>query len=541
MRLIYAAEGGRTEDLIKMKKRFLTAALIAALAVSASACGNKAGNDAKVDLSGDTEPNTMPISKDGITIKYWAQLYGNIKSYNDNQMFKEMAKTTGVNIEFVSPPKGQENEQYGVMLASNDLPDIIDRLKDNLYPGGLKKSLDDGFFLDLTDYINKYAPNIKKLMEENQELKDDMIIDGRIAQVSEYMTAPELIWIGPLIRKDLLDKIGAEVPRTPDELHEVLLKFKNELNVKYPMLFDESANHIPMKGIASGWNTDVNMYFGTDGKWHYGPYDEGYHNMLTDLSKWYSEGLIDSEFAARDSKTLETMIVNGEAGFFVGSAGSIDYWESVGKRENPDFKLEPIPFLVPKRGDKANISNRDTKIKSLGAAITAKSKYPVECIKLLDYMYSPEGSEMCNYGVLGKTYTKDENGVKKYTEFFTNNPDGITKSDMTYLWARNDGAYLKETNRGRTPEEIAALPGNVWEKETNSVKSPKSEPFTDEQSDNMTTYWQDINTYVPGFVTKTIMGMSDVDSWDTYKEKMKSMGMDKILGYFDEQSGVSGK
>ena len=156
-------------------------------------------------------------------------------------------------------------------------------------------------------------------------------------------------------------------------------------------------------------------------------------------------------------------------------------------------------------------------------------------------MYSPEGSEMCNYGVLGKTYTKDENGVKKYTEFYTNNPDGIKRDDMMYLWARNDGAYLKETNRGKTPEEIAALPGNVWEKDTNSIKYPKMDPFTDEQSDNMTTYWQDINTYVPGFVTKTIMGMSDVDSWDTYKAKMKDMGMDNILGYFDKQSGLGGK
>ena len=65
--------------------------------------------------------------------------------------------------------------------------------------------------------------------------------------------------------------------------------------------------------------------------------------------------------------------------------------------------------------------------------------------------------------------------------------------------------------------------------------------FTDEQSSNMTTYWQDINTYVPQFVTKTIMGMSEVDSWETYKDKMQKMGMDKILEYFDEASGISGK
>ncbi|MBD9009713.1 MAG: extracellular solute-binding protein [Clostridiales bacterium] len=525
-----------------MNKKTTAAVLIATLALSAAACGRKAVNNTEVDLSGATEENTMPISKDGITIKYYQQLYGNIKSYNDNEMFKEMAKITGVNIEFVSPPKGQESEQYGVMLASNDVPDIIDRMIDGIYPGGLKKGVDDGFFLDLTGYINKYAPNIKKLMEENPELKEDMDLDGKIGAVTEYMTAPELIWLGPVIRKDLLDKIGADIPRTPEELHEVLLKFKNELNIKYPMLLDESANHIPSNGIATGWNTGTNMYFGTDGRWHYGPYDEEYYKMITEFSKWYQEGLIDSEFAARDSKSIETLIVQGDAGFFWGSSGdNLKNREKVGKKNNPDFDLEPIPFLVPKRGDKANIANRDTKLKSLGAAITAKSKYPVECMKLIDYMYSPEGSEMCNYGIEGKTYTKDENGVKRYTEFFTNNPDGITENDMMYLWARNDGAYLKETNRGKTAEEIALLPGNVWGQDTNGVKSPKMIKFTDEQSSNMTTYWQDINTYVPQFVTKTIMGMSEVDSWETYKDKMQKMGMDKILEYFDEASGISEK
>ena len=107
---------------MKKKIRILAFALAAVLPFSITGCGGKKNAGADIDLSGETEPNNMPICSEPITIKWWTPLYGNVKSYNDNEMFKEMEKVTGIHIEFVSPPKGQEDEQYGVMLASKDLP-----------------------------------------------------------------------------------------------------------------------------------------------------------------------------------------------------------------------------------------------------------------------------------------------------------------------------------------------------------------------------------------------------------------------------------
>lgn len=515
-----------------MKRKLISFALAAMMIGSISGCSDNKTASTEVDLSGPAEENTMPISDEPITIKYWTPLYGNIKSYNDNEMFKKMEEVTGIHIEFVSPPKGQENEQYGVMLASDDLPDIIDRQIGDLYPGGIERGVEEGFFLDLSGYIDKYAPNIKKLMDEDEYYRNVMTFEnGKIGAVREIMTEPELPWQGPIIRQDLLDKIGADVPRTPDELYEVLKKFKNELNIKYPMVLDISANHIPSAGFASGWNVGTDMYWGEDEKYHYGPYDEEYTDMLLDLQKWYKEGLIDPEFATRDEKDIEAAITNGEVGFFCNQAAKIPYYTATAQSINPDIEFTTIPYLVPERGDTTSFVLNNSRVKGSAAAICATTKYPVECMKLLDFMYSEQGSEMCNFGIEGLTYEKDENGNCYYTDFYTNNPDGIDKTDMTYLYARNDGAYLKKTFRGQTDEEKATNVQNTW---LIDVVRPDPAPdckFTDEQ--DMTTYWQDINTYVPQYVTKTIMGMDDADSRETFVSRMQNYGMETIIEYFN--------
>ncbi len=518
-----------------MKKKIMSVILASAMLISMAGCGGKETAVNNVDLSGPAEENTMPISEEPITITYWTPLYGNIKSYNDNEMFKKMEEITGIHIEFVSPPKGQENEQYGVMLASDDLPDIIDRQVGDLYPGGLERGVEEGFFLDLSGYIDKYAPNIKKLMEEDDYYRESMTLEnGKIGAVREIMTEPELPWQGPIIRQDLLDKIGAEVPRTPDELYEVLKKFKNDLDIKYPMVLDVSSNHIPSAGFASGWNVGTDMYWGEDEQYHYGPYEESYTEMLTDLKKWYEEGLIDPEFATRDEKDIEAAITNGEVGFFCNQAAKIPYYEATAKSIDSSIEFTPIPYLVPEKGDTTSFILNTSRVKGSAAAICATTEYPVECMKLLDFMYSAQGSEMCNFGIEGLTYEKDENGNCFYTDFFNNNPEGIDKTDMTYLYARNDGAYLKKTFRGQTEEEKANNIQNIWL--TDAVR-PDPAPecrFTEEQNDEMTTYWQDINTYVPQYITKTIMGMEDADSYETYVQRLKDYGMDTIISNFNE-------
>ena len=100
---------------------------------------------------------------------------GTATNYGDTEVTKELSKRTGVKVEFIHPPQGQENEHFNLMLASGDLPDMIEREFAG-YPGGANKMVLDGHFIYLNDVLEKYAPNLTKYYEEHPEI-EKMVVD----------------------------------------------------------------------------------------------------------------------------------------------------------------------------------------------------------------------------------------------------------------------------------------------------------------------------------------------------------------------------
>ena len=95
-------------------KRGISVSLIAATALSLTACGNRktAGNG------------------DGDTLTYWMKLPGNIATsvanYAETPFAKEYMKRTGIEVTYTHPAQGQEDEALNLLLASGNLPDIIE-------------------------------------------------------------------------------------------------------------------------------------------------------------------------------------------------------------------------------------------------------------------------------------------------------------------------------------------------------------------------------------------------------------------------------
>jgi ABC-type glycerol-3-phosphate transport system substrate-binding protein len=60
-----------------------------------------------------------------------------------------------------------------------------------------------------------------------------------------------------------------------------------------------------------------------------------------------------------------------------------------------------------------------------GVFISSQAKYPVAAVKLLDFMIGPEGSDLQNWGIEGKSYTGN-NGKKTHTDEVFKNPEGLS-------------------------------------------------------------------------------------------------------------------
>ena len=64
------------------------------------------------------------------TLRYWMELPGNVSknsaSCNDTEWARLWQEATGIKIEFIHPTQGSAQEEFGVLIASGTLPDVIE-------------------------------------------------------------------------------------------------------------------------------------------------------------------------------------------------------------------------------------------------------------------------------------------------------------------------------------------------------------------------------------------------------------------------------
>ena len=112
------------------------------------------------DIGTETESGgiTFPLEEQ-VTLTMWAPFNVNAASvmedYNGSLVFQEMEKRTNVHIEFIHPAIGQDSEQFNLMIASQEYPDMI-MGGISYYVCGGDLSVEDGVFLQLNDLLSYY-------------------------------------------------------------------------------------------------------------------------------------------------------------------------------------------------------------------------------------------------------------------------------------------------------------------------------------------------------------------------------------------------
>ena len=173
-----------------------------------------------------------------------------------------------------------------------------------------------------------------------------------------------------------------------------------------------------------------------------------------------------------------------------------------------------------------------------GAAITTKNKYVDQTLKMIDYLYSKEGQALINYGIEGETYTV-ENGEYKYTDKIMHDPSGKdpVAAMAPYaipIWGGLPSVMLNDAydKISRSYEEQSDA-AKTWIDADMSHLLPTLS-FTAEEAEIINTCLADVSTCRNEYMTKYIMGLESFDSWNTYVDKVKSMGVDKVVAAYQE-------
>jgi putative aldouronate transport system substrate-binding protein len=492
------------------------------------------------------EPVTFPL-KEKITIKNWVQFSSTlIKSLDENEVYKELEKRTNIHMEFIHPTAGQEAEQYNLMIASNDLPDLIQGPPVG-YPGGPDKGIEDGIFLRLNDLIDKYAPNYKKLRASNPEItRQTMTDEGNIYAFNCIQKGEEPSWSGIITRGDWLEELGLKAPETIAEWETVLKAFKEKKKVEVPLIFNGFGWMMNTSYAFVGAYNVTNDFFNQDGTVKYGYIEPSYKEFLTTLNRWYKEGLIDKDFATRDGKGDDALFTSGKAGAMFRNYGEFGGYNVAGKQVDPKFTILPVINAKVNKDDVSHFRQTNWYSKGSDAILTTANKHQKETVAWLDYGYTDEGFLLYNYGVEGVSWDwadgpvpdidkpfypdalRDGNKHPQYNDFMLKNPNGTAFWDLVAQYKVHQQAYLRDpmANGGMEGDVLQSM--IEWSKPGNDYVMP---PLTHNNEENQTIsrVMTDINTYVTEEQLKFIMGTRPLDEFDAFVEQVKSMGIDEII------------
>lgn len=508
-------------------------ALSIALMFSAAGCSDK-----KVSVSG--KPNAKgevayPLETTE-TITFWKNMTSNVSQMvateNELDFTKKLIERTGINVEFVHPPAGQATEKFNLMLASGDITDIV-QFSLSKTKEGADELITNGYVYELTpEFLADYAPNLNKQLEQDKELqKYSKTNSGKYYSFPCWRSNDNMtVFEGLMLRDDWLKELNLKEPETIAEWYTVLKAFKDKKGVAAPISF---VGLTPFKSgaIIGAYNTKLDFY-NEGGKVKYGPVQDGYKDFLTEMNKWYNDGLLDKNFASINKTELDAKMLNGTVGATCGLIGSgMGNW--LASSDSDSFSLKAMRYPSVNAGGISEFGAKDERYYEPNVFIFAGSEKKELAARFLDYGYSEEGHMYYNFGVEGESYELKD-GYPTFTDLILNNPDGLsaTQALSKYTHCSYEGTYQMDERffkqQYKYDKQKEAI--DVWS-ETNAYKHilPGATSISGEENSEYSKIMNDINKYVNEMTTKFIMGIEPISKFEEFREHISALGIDKAI------------
>ena len=490
----------------------------------------------------------LPLTDEPVTVTMWMGVNPNVLKItedigNDCALWNELATRTGVNLEFTVVNPDTESEKFNLMVASNDLSDIISNAT-TLYTNGGEAAVADEILIDHLPYLTEeLTPQICKLMEEYPDAVPEALTEsGWLAGMPQLSMQTEATQtFGPMIRKDWLDELGLDVPETYDELHDVLVAFKEKKGADAPLLLNYAATGIN-NGMVEGYGifglvADAAMsepYYQVDDTVMYGPIQPEFKEYLTMIHDWYQEGLIWQDFMSyTDFQNPPTDIILADrAGVFYAEVTYIATLEDASNTEG--FELVAIPDFVRNPGDTIPFKEERAYAASTPWSISTQCECPELLMQWCNYMYTDEGALLCNYGIEGESFEYDENHVPVFTDLVLNNPDMSTTVAL-FMYCLDRGPFYRDETREQSGYTQAQKDASgIWQSNMTVGRGIGSTALNTEESSEVNQFYGDIKTYIEQSVLEFIIGNRDLAEFDEYVSHIEGMGIDKVTACYQD-------
>ena len=474
------------------------------------------------------------------------------QSVYDMEWLMEIEEEAGVDIEW-EQIYTDWNQVKSTRFASGDIPDLLfNATSDSDY------TTYDGLFMELTDLIDQYAPNVKAMFEEEPDtLALAKLGDGRIFATPKFQGKwPDCNGV-MFINKNWLDKLGLEKPTTLSELKNVLIAFRdNDANGngnpsdEVPMDFNgwfggaySLTNLIGSWGIQLvNWGSDA--YFAEGGQIKNYAVDERYKAMMKYLADLYAEGLINPNAITNDYSMFQSLS-RGDAD---GNAlvGVVLGWEETDKF-GPTIYNQYVPCgpFVDDVDDLATSEPRWTydfsglNMSSNRVAMSAKCANPEAAMKFIDKFYEPEHSVESLFGGItdGNLEKVADNHYKVLDPPAEANTDNGTWK-WTSTFADNGPMYIRRATQIDMAKDMAfALAEREQYKEAIARIDMDKEyypqflmKYSVDDQNTLAQLQVGVTSVTDSWWGLWLTGEADVnDTWEDYVAEVNANGLQEIL------------
>lgn len=442
----------------------------------------------------------------------------------------EIEKRTNTKIHFEWVPNASYSDKFNITLASGKLPKImyVPDVKSPSFVNAAKS----GAFWEIGTYLQDY-PN---LSQANPVILRNSSIEGNNYGV--YRGRP-LGRNGVVIRKDWLENVGLEMPKTIDDFYQMLKAFKEKDPDKNSK--DDTYGMVLVKWTgqwASGFET-IKLWFGAPNKWGIvegklvpEQVTEEYFEALKFMRTLYSEKLINQDFAVMDSAKWVDPIVNNQAGVIV---DVIDNAARIDDKIHAALLAKGIDQSDKIFMDIIGSVSGDTGYHTLptsgfaGMLAIPKSSVKTEeelkrVLSFLDQLNEPELQTLAGFGIEGNHYTKvgEDLEPNKDTVLLESEVEGLNQM-LTFI-PEDRGLKVKQTPLRLKQAEL------MKENEASIVANP-AEPFI---SKIYSEKGGQLDNIINDARIKFIVGQIDEAGFKSAVELWKKSGGDDLVQEMNE-------
>lgn len=380
-------------------KKIFAVCLSASMVFPLAACGagDSESTSANSERGGSSEKDPFGKYDEKITISLGryasASSLSNFKEGDDfenNPYTRYVEKKLNVDLvdDFEAADEAYKN-QMALSIASGELPDIVS-VKDY---DTLVQMVDNDLVYDMTDLYEEYASDyIKGLYDSYDGRALDMAtFEGKLMALPGTNAdngVPILCWM----RKDWLDKLGMNPDPDGDlciitkDIEDVARAFIDEKpsgKDTIGLAFQEDSAEA-VQCIAEAQNALMDKWVqNKDGSIDWSTFSDESKNTWELLSKWYKEGLIDSQFGTRTWDDMLSLMINNQLGITFGAWHMPDWRFTNIKSKNPEAEF--IAYTVADDNGRVNTYHENSADRYI--VVNKNCEHPEAAVKILNVLY----------------------------------------------------------------------------------------------------------------------------------------------------------